>query len=258
MAATFARPMRALPLLLCLLLSACTAELKERANELEDQVLLLQEELAGAELARGALALELADLEIRHTRLGAAARYGFDLSVPVWAVLDTSLGELVCELYPAEAPQTVRSFIDLSLGEKEWWNKATRLHTKRQFYDGSIFHRLGPGKFIQGGSDTGESDFGTGWTIPKEVHPDRKVIPGALAMASVGNYSNGSQFFIAHTALPDLDGLHTVFGGCEPKGTIADLVHVPPENADSERPLNPPRLDRVIIRYGERPQPSDR
>ncbi len=248
------RPLLCLCVLL--LLPACTAELKEENNALSARVRLLEGELAAAETARGELALQLEDTRIRMVRLEAGTKYGFDLHVPLWAVLHTSMGEIVCELYPAEAPQTVDNFVRLAEGRKEWFDRPAMSMVTRKLYDGTVFHRVVADRFIQGGAVTGESDFSPGWSFGDELHPDRPMVAGALAMANNGPNTNGSQFFITVRPLPDLDGLHTVFGGCEPLSVIADLSRVPIEDPESERPAVPPVLRRVTIHHGDRPDPS--
>ena len=68
--------------------------------------------------------------------------------------------------------------------------------------------------------------------------------------------TNGTQFFIAAEAMPELDGRHTVFGGCEPTNVILDISNVPTEDPESERPADPPALERVVIHRGDRPTPT--
>src|SRR5688572_1414148 len=56
------------------------------------------------------------------------------------AAIDTSAGKIVIELFAAEAPKTVNSFVFLA---------------REGFYNGTIFHRVIPDFMIQGGDPTG-------------------------------------------------------------------------------------------------------
>lgn len=97
------------------------------------------------------------------------------------AVLDTSEGLIEIDLNVGEAPLTVNNFVWLA-----------RYH----FYDGLTFHRVVPGFVIQGGDPVGTGLGGPGYQFADEL-PSTKGYPiGALAMASSGAITNGSQFFI--------------------------------------------------------------
>jgi hypothetical protein len=53
----------------------------------------------------------------------------------------TTMGSMILELFPKEAPQTVANFISLAEGSKAWTDPATGLEVMRPFYDGTVFHR---------------------------------------------------------------------------------------------------------------------
>ena len=114
------------------------------------------------------------------------------------AIIDTTMGRLVIELYNDEAPKTVANFIKLA---------------KQGFYNNVIFHRVIPGFMIQGGDPTGTGTGGPGYTFEDEFSPSlRHDGPGVVSMANRGPNTNGSQFFITLAATSWLDGKHTIFG----------------------------------------------
>ena len=120
-----------------------------------------------------------------------------DPSTTYTAVLETSAGEIRCELFAADSPQTVGNFVGLA---------------RQGFYDGTIFHRVIADFMIQGGCPQGTGTGGPGYQFPDEIN-DRKLVRGSLAMANAGPNTNGSQFFIVTAeATPWLDGNHTNFG----------------------------------------------
>ena len=108
-------------------------------------------------------------------------------------------GEIIeFELFPNEAPNTVKNFEDLANSE---------------FYNGVTFHRVIPGFVSQGGDPTGTGAGGSGKTIKCETSGNpHKHQAGSLSMAHAGKDTGSSQFFIVHEPQPHLDGVHTVFG----------------------------------------------
>src|SRR6476661_1580713 len=114
------------------------------------------------------------------------------------AVFNTSRGEIVCELFAKDAPNTVNNFVFLA---------------RDNFYDGTVFHRVLKDFMIQGGDPTGTGRGGPGYRFADELkdNPNQHQV-GSLSMANAGPNTNGSQFFITHVVTNWLDGKHTVFG----------------------------------------------
>src|SRR5688572_11100395 len=121
-----------------------------------------------------------------------------DLKKTYSARFKTEKGDIVVELYADRAPLTVENFVNLA---------------RSGFYDGTTFHRVIKGFMAQGGDPTGTGTGGPGYQFGDEFHPTlRHDGPGVLSMANAGPGTNGSQFFITHSATPHLDNKHSVFG----------------------------------------------
>ncbi len=131
---------------------------------------------------------------------------------------DTAKGTFEGELYPKEAPGTVANFEKLA---------------NSGFYDGTRFHRVIKDFVAQGGDplskDPNNPRVGTGgpgYKIKCETAGNpHKHVAGSMSMAHAGKDTGGSQFFVAHGALPHLDGVHTVFGKVDSAGmkTVYDI-----------------------------------
>ena len=121
------------------------------------------------------------------------------------AVIKTSEGEMVLELWPDVAPGHVENFKKLA---------------QKEFYDGTCFHRVIKGFMIQGGDpltkdEANQGRWGTGgpgYTIKAEFN-DKLHVRGVLSMARSNdpNFA-GSQFFICHGDPRFLDRQYTAFG----------------------------------------------
>src|SRR6266849_5290869 len=94
--------------------------------------------------------------------------------------ITTDRGQIIADLDPKLAPNTVNHFVQLS---------------RAGFYDGLTFHRVVPGFVIQGGDPEGSGRGGPGYRWDDEPVAGEYTL-GAVAMANAGPNTNGSQFFV--------------------------------------------------------------
>jgi peptidyl-prolyl cis-trans isomerase A (cyclophilin A) len=136
------------------------------------------------------------------------------LAPGTYAVFNTSAGKITVRLFESDAPVTVKNFIELAEGAREWTHPVTREKSKNKLYDGTIFHRVIPDFMIQGGDPAGTGMGGPGYRFDDETKssPHKFDKPGKLAMANAGPNTNGSQFFITVAPTTWLTGKHTIFG----------------------------------------------
>jgi peptidyl-prolyl cis-trans isomerase A (cyclophilin A) len=163
------------------------------------------------------------------------------------ATLATTQGTVTVRLFPDHAPKTVRNFVELAEGGREWRNPTTGATTKDKLYDGTIFHRVITGFMIQGGDPLGTGTGGPGYKFGDEIHPDLRFDrPYLLAMANAGPGTNGSQFFITVAPTPWLNGKHTIFGEVIDGVDVIDaIIRVPTRPGD--KPVTDVVLQSVTI-----------
>ncbi|SDY16489.1 peptidyl-prolyl cis-trans isomerase A (cyclophilin A) [Micromonospora pattaloongensis] len=170
-----------------------------------------------------------------------------------YATLHTNVGPIRLELFPNHAPKTVRNFVELAEGTREYIDPRTGQPGSGPYYDGTISHRVISGFMIQMGDPTGTGRGGPGYTFADEFHPELRFDrPYLLAMANAGPGTNGSQFFITVGPTPHLNNRHTIFGQVadEASAKVVDAIaNTPTDPAD--RPRNDVVIERVEI---ERPQ----
>ena len=98
-------------------------------------------------------------------------------------IITTNLGDIEVELAPEKAPLTVRNFLQ---------------YADRNYYDGTIFHRVIKGFIIQaGGFDRKLNAFEPGQPVKNESLDGLLNIKGSLAMARTHDPDSAkAQFFI--------------------------------------------------------------
>jgi len=135
-------------------------------------------------------------------------------------VLETNYGAIAIKLYDDDAPVHSENFRKLVV---------------QGFYDSLQFHRIVPGFVIQGGDPNSRTankisygEGGPGYTLPAEI--GKSHLQGSVGMAREGDEvnpqrrSNGSQFYICLSDLPQLDGKYTVFGEVVKGMNVADSI----------------------------------
>lgn len=172
------------------------------------------------------------------------------------ATLNTTQGTIVVRLFPDHAPKTVRNFVELARGDREWTDPRTRQRTTAKLYDGTIFHRVIQNFMIQGGDPLGTGTGGPGYQFADEIHPDLSFSrPYLLAMANAGPGTNGSQFFITTVPTPHLNGRHTIFGEViEGQDVVEAISRVDADRRD--RPAKDVVLESVEITGGDEGSPG--
>jgi peptidylprolyl isomerase domain and WD repeat-containing protein 1 len=141
------------------------------------------------------------------------------------ATIHTTMGDIVVKLFFQECPKTVENFT---------------VHSKKGYYDNTIFHRVIQGFMIQCGDPQGDGTGGEsiwGGEFEDEFHRSLKHDrPFTLSMANAGPNTNGSQFFVTTVPCPWLDNKHTVFGRILQGMDVVQNIEKTPCNCD-DRPL---------------------
>lgn len=158
-------------------------------------------------------------------------------------LLETTSGDILVELYPDKAPETVANFLK---------------YVDNGFYNNTIFHRVIPGFMIQGGDPTGTGMGGPGYSIEGEFTSngfknDLKHTRGVLSMArAMDPNSAGSQFFIMHMDAPHLDKQYAAFGKVTEGMDVVDAIARTPRSMFNDKPTHEQKMKTVTVEtFGE-------
>lgn len=174
------------------------------------------------------------------------------------AVMDTSMGQITCQFFQAQAPKAVANFIGLANGTKDWTDPTTKkVQRHKPYFDGTTFHRVIPEFMIQGGDPTGTGMGDPGYQFEDEFDPNLNFdVPGRLAMANSGPNTNGSQFFVTEKAYDSLNQHYTIFGQCDEASVLVVQTIARVERDSNDKPLTPVILKKVTIVPEGQPLPS--
>jgi peptidyl-prolyl cis-trans isomerase A (cyclophilin A) len=165
------------------------------------------------------------------------------------ATLHTNHGDIVIELFPNHAPETVANFVGLATGEKQWTDPRTGAKSNDPLYDGTVFHRIIANFMIQGGDPLGQGFGGPGYKFKDEFHPELNFDrPYLLAMANSGPGTNGSQFFITVVPTEWLNRKHTIFGEVKDaasQAVVDKIANV--KTGQQDRPVEAVTINSVTI-----------
>jgi len=179
----------------------------------------------------------------------AQATAGLPSDGDLYAVMSTSLGKLVCELWPDKAPLTVANFVGLARGLRPYKKDGKWL--KKPLYDGTEFYSVIKNFALEAGSPGAAFNAEIGYFIPDEIWDDaRHDQRGLLCMRAFKPDRSGSQFMILDGAAPQLDNSFTIFGKCGPSTVLDAISGAPVENA---RPKPAIELRKLTIVRSKQP-----
>jgi cyclophilin family peptidyl-prolyl cis-trans isomerase len=164
----------------------------------------------------------------------SAPKMTIDTKKKYQAIISTTKGKIVADLFADETPVTVNNFVFLA---------------RDGYYDNTVFHRVIKGFMIQGGDPNGNGTGDPGYKFADEkITRDYKR--GILAMANSGPDTNGSQFFIMHQDY-NLPKNYVIFGTVSQGLDVVDAIAETPvtDNGQGEqsKPVTPITVTSVSI-----------
>jgi len=189
------------------------------------------------------------DVDRRQARISSHASADLKEEPVTYAVLHTNAGPIRVALFDNHAPKTVKNFVELAEGTRDYVDPRTGQKGSGPYYDGTIFHRVIDNFMIQAGDPTGTGRGGPGYTFADEIHPELQFNrPYLLAMANAGPGTNGSQFFITVAPTDWLNRKHTIFGEVADDGSqkVVDAIATT-RVGPGDKPVQEVVIERVEI-----------
>ncbi len=147
----------------------------------------------------------------------------------------TSCGDFTVRLDPEASPKTSASFLALA---------------RRDFFDGTYFHRIVPGFVVQGGDPTGTGTGGPGYSTVDTPAAGTTYTRGVVAMAKTAAEAPGtagSQFFVVTGADAGLPADYAVVGRVVDGMDVVARIDVLGD-PNTELPTQPVVVDDVVVK----------
>lgn len=152
------------------------------------------------------------------------------------ATIHTTMGDIHLKLYPQIAPKACENFCT---------------HSRNNYYNSHIFHRVIKQFMIQTGDPTGTGTGGESiWDMEfddefsDELRHDK---PFMLSMANCGPNTNGSQFFITVAPCTFLDNKHTIFGRVTRGMDVCQKISKVKTNPKTDKPYEDIKIININI-----------
>lgn len=164
-----------------------------------------------------------------------------------YARIDTTLGDVVVELLPEQAPQAVAHVAAMAQGRMEYFDVVTGEAKKERYYDGIAVHRAVAGQRFEFGDPTGTGRGSPRLFVPLEQGPVNFTKPGRVGLTRDGfGRISAVQLFITESGLPWLNSKHTCLGRVvDGLDAVQRISRV--KTYSNERPIEPPLIERVEI-----------
>ena len=161
-----------------------------------------------------------------------------ELACPAAPVADieTSMGTLRCALRPELAPAAVATFVGLARGRRDFWDPTADAWTRRPFYDGTVFHAVRAGRWIQAGDPLRGGDGDPGVRVADEnTAPHDRA--GLLCLVDRDPGASRGQFAVFALPAPEYDGRYSILGRCAPAALVDAISEVAAANGAPRTPV---------------------
>ena len=180
---------------------------------------------------------------------GAQPQPQEELPAGWYARIDTSMGRIVVQLLPGQAPQAVAQFVALAKGEVERTDPMTGEAIEGPNYDGTGVYLAKAGLRFEAGDPTSTGGGGPPlWVASSEGGgPVNFHTAGRLGLnLTPGRGASPYSFFITASAQPQFSGLYPCFGAVvQGRDVVLRITEVRTHRDD--RPIEPVLINKVRI-----------
>lgn len=171
-----------------------------------------------------------------------------DLEDGWYARIETSMGRIVIQLLPEQAPQSVAYFVGLARGDLEWTDPVTGEVHQEPYYDNTPVFKAEAGLRFDLGDRSGTGRGAPQMFVPMEGHGPVNFHHGYRVgrVRRAGARMSAVQFFITAGAAPWFTGKQPCFGRViSGQETVFDITQV--KTYSNHRPIEPVMIEKIAV-----------